>query len=85
VIVPTRIRKERDRGEYCTNIMRKKIIAGADFVPGWDKDQSSYRSKLTGMCGVIVCISLVVEYFEINQGKVEMTCDGIEALQVISE
>jgi hypothetical protein len=57
-----------------------KIIAGANFVPGRAQDQSSYRSEPAGVFGIIVFISLVVEFFEMDQGKLEIACDGIEAL-----
>jgi hypothetical protein len=35
------------------------LVSGASFVPGRGKDQSSYRSELTGMLGIIVFIHLV--------------------------
>jgi hypothetical protein len=58
-----------------------KIIAGANFVPGRAQDLSSYQSKLAGMFSIIIFIFLVVELFEMDQGKVELACDGIEALR----
>jgi hypothetical protein len=62
----------------------KNIIAGANFVPGRAHYQSSYRSELAGMFSIIVFISLVVEFYKLDQGRLEIACDGIEALRAIS-
>jgi hypothetical protein len=62
-----------------------KIIAGATFVPVRAQDQSSYRSELAGMFSIIIFISLVVEFYEMDQGKLEIACDRIEALRAISK
>jgi hypothetical protein len=54
-----------------------KIISGANFVPGRAQDQSLYRSELAGMFGIIVFISLLVEFFEMGQGNLEIAGDEI--------
>jgi hypothetical protein len=59
-----------------------KIIAGAKFVPDRAQDQSAYWSELAGMFSIIVFISLVVKF---DQDRLEIACDGIEALRAISE
>jgi hypothetical protein len=65
--------------------MKQKIISGAKFVQGIAQYQSSYWSELEGMFGIIVLISLAVDFYEMDQGKVEVACDGVESLQEISE
>jgi hypothetical protein len=45
---------------------------GANFPP------------LKSVFNIIVCVSLVVEYYEIKEGSIELTYDGIEALHSIS-
>jgi hypothetical protein len=57
---------------------------GAKFIPRRAEEQSSYISEVAGICSIIVCISLVMEFFEIKEGSVELACDGIEVLHSIS-
>jgi hypothetical protein len=61
------------------------LVSVANFVPGRGKNQSSYRSELMGMLGIIVFVHLVTEFFHLEEGQIEVTSDGIEALKVISE
>jgi hypothetical protein len=37
----------------------QRLLSGANFVPGMGKYQSSYRSKFTGMLGIVVSVHLV--------------------------
>jgi hypothetical protein len=60
------------------------IVTGTNFVPGRPEDQSSYRSRAAGMFSIIIFIALIVEYYEIQQGSVEVACDEIEALRAVS-
>jgi hypothetical protein len=46
-----------------------QIIVGANFVPGRAQAQSSYRSEVAGMFSIIMFISLVVEFYELDQGS----------------
>jgi hypothetical protein len=55
-----------------------------DFVPGRSDNQSSYRSESAGMFSIIIFVDLIVEYYEIQEGSIEVACDGIEALRAIS-
>jgi hypothetical protein len=70
-------------------ILRKyddtKITAGANFVPGRAQDQSSYLSELAGMFRIIVFILLVVKFYELDQVRLELACNRIEAIREISE
>jgi len=63
-------------GEDSTN----RILA-ANIVPGDPDDQSSYRSELSGIFGVVTLVNLICAVFEITSGQVTAGCDGIEALK----
>jgi hypothetical protein len=73
-----------DMGTSSWSILSKhddtKITAGANFNTGRAQYQSSYQSELAGIFGIIVFISLAVEFYELDHGVVEVACDGIEAL-----
>jgi hypothetical protein len=36
------------------------------------------------MLGIIVFVTLVAEFFQLEEGQIEVACDGIKALRVIS-
>jgi hypothetical protein len=51
-------------------------IVGSAMAPGTAKDQSAYRSKLTGIYCILLCAKKLCEYFKITQGSIELGCDG---------
>jgi hypothetical protein len=56
---------------------------GSNFAPGHAEDQSLYRSNLAGMFSIIVFLSLIVEFFHVKEGRIEVVCDGIKVLRSI--
>ena len=55
-------------------------IKGAVVVPGTAKDQSAYRSELAGIYSIMVAVTKLCKFFEIQQGAIELGCDGQSAL-----
>lgn len=55
-----------------------------NWVPGVKKDQNPYRSKLAGISGILVRISIIICYFKITQGAIEITLDGESTLSTAS-
>jgi hypothetical protein len=49
--------------------------------PGTPDDQTSHRSELAGLFGIVVMVNLVCEHFEITEGAVEVGCDSQNALR----
>jgi hypothetical protein len=56
-------------------------IVGVLKVPGLPADQSSYRSELSGMYGIVVMVEVICTHFEITSGAIEAGCDGLSALR----
>ena len=56
-------------------------LSGSCIVPGHAKDQSAYRSELSGLYAIIIMVEAVCNVFEIKSGAVEIGCDGISALR----
>jgi hypothetical protein len=56
------------------------LIKGAVVVPGTAKDQSAYRSELAGIYSIMVAITKLCNFFDIQQGAIELGCDGQSAL-----
>jgi hypothetical protein len=52
-------------------------------TPGNAEDQSSYRSELSGIFGVVVMVHLVCEHFAIKDGSIEVGCDCESALRQV--
>jgi hypothetical protein len=55
-------------------------ISGAVTAPGNAKDQSAYRSELTGIYSIMMCTKNLCEYFNITSGSITLGCDGQSAL-----
>ena len=60
-------------------------IFGPCIVPGNKDDQSAYRSELAGLYGLVTMIEAVCHVHNIKEGKVEIGCDGIQALRYGTE
>ena len=52
-------------------------------VPGEPEDHDSYRSEVSGLLGIATLIELLCEFFDIQQGSVEVACDGLSALNEV--
>ena len=60
-------------------------IRGSNSIPGSPRDQSSYRSELGGLFGLVYCLTALVEYFQGAEassfaGSIPIGCDGETAL-----
>lgn len=55
-------------------------IMGVVTAPGTWKDQSTYRSELTGIYSIMVCVKNLCEFYNITAGSIELGCDGQSAL-----
>jgi hypothetical protein len=51
------------------------------IVPGDTADQGSYRSELSGLNGITLGVYVLCEFYKIDQGAIEVACDGITALE----
>jgi hypothetical protein len=51
------------------------------MVPGWEDDQSPYRSELTGIVGNLTLLLAVCYSFDIQSGSVTMALDGDSAMK----
>jgi hypothetical protein len=45
--------------------------------------QSAFRSELAGLYAMITLVNLLVDYYEVPNGTVELACDGIQALECV--
>jgi hypothetical protein len=51
------------------------------MVPGWEDDQSPYRSELTGIVGSLTLLLAVCYSFDIQSGSVTLALDGDSAMK----
>jgi hypothetical protein len=56
-------------------------IRGDNIVRGDTEDQGSYCSELSGLYGITVVLHTLCEFYKIDQGTIEVGCDGITALE----
>ena len=57
---------------------------GYNWVPGQPDDQNPYRSELAGMNGVLSAIAVIVKYYGIKEGEIEIALDGLSAMKQAS-
>ena len=57
-------------------------IQGDNIVPGQAHVQCPHRSELTGLVGAVRHIEQLCQQYNINQGQVEIACDGLEAYKI---
>jgi hypothetical protein len=50
-------------------------------VPGEKEVQDAYRSELSGIYGAVVMVHLLCKIHNIQQGKVQVGCDGLSVLR----
>jgi hypothetical protein len=58
-------------------------ISGAAVAPGDEADHSSYRSEITGLYCIILAITRLVEYRNVQGGTITVGCDGQSALSTV--
>ena len=56
-------------------------IYGPCVTPGNKKDQSAYRSELSGLYGIAIMVEAICKFHQIEGGHVEVGCDGLQALR----
>ena len=55
-------------------------LEAVNWVPGTVIDQSAYHSELAGVCGILACLSILVQRFDIETGGITIALDGESAL-----
>ena len=66
------IAPNKDKGAEC--------LEGANFVTGLPEEQSSYRSELTGVLGVLTCVEALDNFYKISGGLITIALDGESAI-----
>jgi hypothetical protein len=59
---------------------RHLALIGDNVVPGNPKEQSSYRSELSGISGVLAILGAVCHKYDIHKGSIRLALDGEQAL-----
>ena len=62
-----------------------EALTGDNLVPGDANSQCSHCSKLTGIIGAVQHMNLLCQRYKIQQGNIELGCDGLEAYKVASQ
>jgi hypothetical protein len=57
------------------------IVSGRAICSGGPASQSAYRSKLTGLYAILAVLHQACLYFDVQEGNVQIGCDGLSALQ----
>ena len=55
-------------------------LVAVNVVPGLTMDQSSYRSELAGLYGVVAMVQLICEQYMVTSGAIEVGCNSSSAL-----
>jgi hypothetical protein len=61
--------------------MEDQHWTGELLVPGQPSNQLAFRSELAGLYAMITLVHLLVHYYEVRNGTVELACDGIQTLE----
>jgi ribonuclease HI len=64
-----------------TELQFDNSITGANQSPGEAEDQSSYRSELAGILGVLVMVQSLCTLYEIQEGAIEVALDNKSAAE----
>ena len=56
-------------------------IATSCTCPGLPKDQDAYRSELAGIFHVVSIVEEISQKFNILEGKITITCDGLNTIK----
>jgi len=60
---------------------KENRIVGHGRTPGSAADQSTYRSELFGLWGIIYTLTQLTNKHNLQAGQITVTCDGLSALQ----
>jgi hypothetical protein len=55
-------------------------VVAVHIVPGAPEEQSSFRSELSGILGVVYMVQLICTTYQITSGSICLGCDGEQAL-----
>jgi hypothetical protein len=55
-------------------------LEGMNFVTGLPDEQSSYRSELAGVLGVLTCVEALAKFYKIGEGSITIALDGESAI-----
>ena len=56
-----------------------RILAG-HLTPGPLSAQSSFRSELSGLYGIVLMVNTICRFYDITEGQVSCACDGEQAI-----
>ena len=57
-----------------------ECLGGTNFVTGLPEEQSSYRSELAGVLGVLTSVKALVKFYKIQNGLITIALDGESAI-----
>jgi hypothetical protein len=69
--------------ETSANFTKKGRIVGVNSIPGEKEDQSSYRSEIGGVSGIVETAGIICVRHAITSGAVEVGLDGDQAMKNI--
>ena len=55
-------------------------LVAVNVIPGLTMDQSSYRSELAGLYGVVAMVQLICKQYMVTSRVIEVGCDSSSAL-----
>jgi hypothetical protein len=55
-------------------------VVAVHIVPGAPEEQSSFRSELSGILGVVYMVQLICTTYQITSGSICLGCDGENGL-----
>ena len=50
-----------------------------NWSPGTAEEQQPHRSELVGINGTLSALKIIVDYYKITNGTIEIACDNMEA------
>ena len=59
---------------------KKNRLTGMNWVVGTKQDQNPYRSEIAGIDGALSMVAIIVQFFNIDQGGIEIALDGQSTL-----
>jgi hypothetical protein len=62
---------------------RTSRIVGVNSIPGEQCDQSSYRSEIGGVSGIVETVGILCQLHSITTGAIEVGLDGDQAMKNI--
>ena len=59
---------------------KKNKFVGMNWSPGTEEEQNSYRSELAGIDRGLSMIAVILKFYDITEGCIEIALDGDSAL-----